>query len=451
MIEKVIMETIQKYNLFDTDATLVVAVSGGADSMALLHVLARHKYKLAVAHVNHHKRAEAELDEEQVAKAAQALQVPFYRYDLPAAPPSENFQAYARHKRYEFFMEVAKCQGTPYILSAHHGDDHLETLMHRFMHYQTPSGLIGIQPKSDYKGFQLTRPLLHVKKSQIYDYCHREGIAYREDGSNDSDAYLRNRIRKRLLPLLYQESPQLLAHARRLSDGIAEDEAYFNGEVDRLWHHLRVKEDALTLSRQWLAQLPNSLSKRLIKRALATLAVLDFTADHIDEILRRARYGNPNELYSLPQGAYLLLAYDQLQFLTKLPKVEPYGVELHLNSKITLPNQGELVINYKKEMGNRRKTCINEVHLCYNEVEWPLRVRTRKNGDRLSLSGGGTKKVKEIMIEAKIPKHLRDSWPLVTDANDRIIWLPLIKKTDLCQSHWSSGMITLEYRHHGGS
>ena len=450
MMEKVIIDTIQKYNLFNTDATLVVAVSGGADSMALLHVLSKLRYNVVVAHVNHHKREDAHLDAQLVKEAAESLRAPYYHYDLPKSPEPVNFQSYARKLRYEFFREVAKSNNTPYILSAHHGDDHLETLVHRFMHYQSASGLQGILPRLDYEGFQLVRPMLNVSKSQIYEYCHKEQIPFREDSSNDSDAYSRNRIRKRALPFLYEESPQLVAHARNLSDGIAEDEAYFAKEVDRLWEQITVQEGFVALSREWVADLPSSLSKRLLKRIWRHLGVQQFSTNHLEEALNRIRHGLPNEVYTLP-GAFQVVAYDQLHFLTKLPKVESYSAELTLNSKITLPNRHELVINYKKERGNRRKSCINEVHLCYNEIELPLRVRTRKNGDRLALSSGGTKKVKEIMIEAKIPKHLRDSWPVITDANDRIIWLPLLKKADVCQSSWESDMITLEYRHHGGS
>jgi len=449
-MEKVILETIEKYNLFETDATLVVAVSGGADSMMLLHVMHKLGYQLAVAHVNHQKREDAWEDEALVRDVAAKLGIPVYVYKLPPPKVAANFQAYAREKRYEFFLEVASVQKTSYVVTAHHGEDHLETVIHRLLHHQSASGLQGILPATDFEGFKLRRPLARLNKKDIYDYCRQFGVPFREDASNQSGAYGRNRIRQEVVPIFYRESPQILAHVRQLSDGIAEDEVYFDGEVNKLWNQLNFGEGLISFSRSWFVGLPPSLSKRLLKKLLASLGI-GASSERILDMMERLRRGNPNEACALPGGFQLRLAYDEAQFLTNPPKMEPYRLQLALNSIITLPNNSQLVINYKKDNGNGPKNCINEVHLCYNEIELPLWVRTRKNGDRIALRGGGTKKIKEIMIEAKIPKHLRDSWPVITDANDQIVWLPLLKKAKTCQDGGSAGVITLAYRHHGGS
>ena len=106
----------------------------------------------------------------------------------------------------------------------------------------------------------------------------------------------------------------------------------------------------------------------------------------------------------------------------------------------------------KKVDEKTEKSCINKVHLCYNEIELPLKVRTRRPGDRIQLMNGyGSKKVKEIMIESKVPKLLRNTWPIITDANDQIIWIPLLKKSSLCQQQVEGHIITIDYCHRGGN
>ncbi|MCL1950533.1 MAG: tRNA lysidine(34) synthetase TilS [Turicibacter sp.] len=450
-MERVIMEAIAKYNLFDTDELLVIAVSGGADSMMLLHVLAHRGYNLLIAHVNHQVRPESALDQKLVEETGAKLGIPVHVHLLPPVPRNENFHAYARRGRYDFFARLAKAHGSRCMVTAHHGDDHMETVVQRFLHHQSASGLIGIRPLTQYAGIHVTRPLIGLKKSEIYEYCNEAGIPYQEDASNANDAYTRGRIRHQILPSLLQESPMLFSHIRSLSDGVSEDEAYFSGVVDGLLEKTEAIEGGCQMSRKWLCGLPPALSKRLIKRVLAGLGIQDFTSNHLSEILRLARLGNPNVGYALPKGAYVLFAYDQAEILTKLPKALAYDLELALNGEAVLPNGASLVINYKKDIEIRAKSCINEVHLCYNEIELPLRVRTRKNGDRIHLMGGGTKKIKEIMIEAKIPKNLRGEWPIITDASDRILWLPLLKKTAACRDIATGDMITLVYRHLGGS
>jgi tRNA(Ile)-lysidine synthase len=123
-----------------------------------------------------------------------------------------------------------------------------------------------------------------------------------------------------------------------------------------------------------------------------------------------------------------------------------------LNSRTVLPT-GSIVEVFENKVDEKtEKFCINKIHLCYNEIELPLKVRTRRPGDRIQLMNGyGSKKVKEIMIENKIPKLLRSSWPIITDANDQIIWIPLLKKSAFCHQKVEGHAITIDYCNRGGN
>ena len=208
-MQKVILETIKKYNLFEKNKSVIVAVSGGADSMALLHFMnhfaTNHQLRLVVAHVNHKKRENSELDEILVEQVARMYNLPYEVYYLPKDDQIENFHEYARNKRYEFFKSVATNYQADYLVTAHHADDHLETQIHRLLYQNSSSGLIGIEPVTINNDLKIVRPLIAVTKQEVYNYCERERILFREDESNESDVYTRNRIRKYIVPRLVEE------------------------------------------------------------------------------------------------------------------------------------------------------------------------------------------------------------------------------------------------------
>lgn len=160
----------------------------------------------------------------------------------------------------------------------------------------------------------------------------------------------------------------------------------------------------------------------------------------------------PNLTVTLPNHICCIISYDVVKFSTIIDEMNPYEMILNLDSVVVLPQGSTLSISENKVDEKTEKSCINKVHLCYNEIELPLKVRTRKPGDRITLINGyGTKKIKEIMIENKVPKHLRDTWPIITDSNERIIWIPLLKKSSYCKQHLNGKGITIDYCHLGGN
>lgn len=133
-------------------------------------------------------------------------------------------------------------------MTAHHADDQLETQLHRFLYQNIPSGLIGIEPTTINEGLKVVRPLIAVTKKQIYEYCEKEQVLFREDESNKSDVYTRNRIRKYIVPELVKESPSIYEHARMISEQLSEDEAYFSAQVDQLMSHVFQSEGTFEVS-----------------------------------------------------------------------------------------------------------------------------------------------------------------------------------------------------------
>jgi len=455
-MEKVILETIKKYNLFETYSTVVVAVSGGADSMALLHILANemsaYHLHLVVAHVNHKKREAADLDESLVREVAKEYNVPCECYVLPQNEEYENFHSYARSKRYSFFKSVAERYGAKCIVTAHHADDHLETFVHRFLYQNTPNSLVGIEAAMMQGQFKIVRPLIEVTKEKIYKYCLEKGVKFREDESNESEYYTRNRIRKFIVPPIVAESPTVYRHTRHISEQLSEDEAYFKDQVANLMKHVIQKDGIYEVPRSLLKDLPKSLSRRLIKQILHRFSLRDMTSHHVDNVLKLVLSSKPNLKLQLPNKVTCLIAYDNIQFSKNIPSKPSYDYELKLNSSVTLPNKSVIIVSQGKSLEKTEKYCINKVYLCYNEIDLPLRVRTRRTGDRIALINGyGTKKVKEIMIEEKIPKHLRDQWPIITDAKDQIIWIPLLKKSNYCKNNLLKDRVSIAYIWHGGN
>ena len=456
LMQKVILETIKKYNLFEKNNSVIVAVSGGADSMALLHFMKHfattHQLRLIVAHVNHKKRENSELDEILVEQVSRAYDLPYEVYYLPKTNEVENFHEYARNKRYEFFKSVANDYGAGCLVTAHHADDQLETQLHRFLYQNIPSGLIGIEPTTINEGLKVVRPLIAVTKKQIYEYCEKEQVLFREDESNKSDVYTRNRIRKYIVPELVKESPSIYEHARMISEQLSEDEAYFSAQVDQLMSHVFQSEGTFEVSRSFLQELPPSLMRRLIKRILQKFTLKDIQTMHIEEIQKLIKNPKPNLMLTLPHQISCIIAYDVVKFST-IPLLEhDYEVVLSFDTRTVLPIGSVIKVSENKVDEKTEKSCINKVHLCYNEIELPLKVRTRRPGDRIQLMNDyGSKKVKEIMIENKIPRVLRDSWPIVTDANDQIIWIPLLKKSALCHRQVKGHVITIDYCHRGGN
>ena len=418
------MTTIKKYDMLSQGETIVLAISGGVDSMVMLHLFVdiakTFDLTVIVAHLNHNVRADAALDLALVQRVATEMGFSFEQDILPPMGAVGNFHAYARQWRYEFFARVADRHGATKVATGHHADDHLETVVDRMMRTANPASLIGIKPVSQMAGLAVVRPLLDLSIAEIEDFARAHAVAFREDSSNLSAVYLRNRIRRQIVPLLKAERPDVIHHVRDLAKNLHDDEQFFTEQIDQLMAQVAETEVGYQLDVKWLATLQPSLQRRLIIKMIPHIsqgAIHDLTA-WLDT-------NQPNSQLDVGHHTVVKRAYDVLVVErfghTKITS-ENYDLELPVGSEVVLPDGRKLILRK-----NCAKRGTNGTYLCYNSLCMPLRVRTRRAGDRI-----GSVKVKKLMIDAKIPLDDRDSWPVVVDANDVVIWIPGLKKSAIC-------------------
>ena len=428
-----VIETIRKYDMISLGETVVLAVSGGVDSMVLMHIFAKlakdFELTLIVAHLDHQRRADSALDSELVCRVAKLNGFIFEQDVLPKQGKAGNFQAYARAYRYDFFKRIAKKYGATKVATAHHTNDHLETIIDRMMSSETSASLIGIQPVGVVDEMTVIRPLIEMEKDDIYKYAKDFSVDFREDASNSSDAYLRNRIRKKIVPPMKHERADIFIHARNLSDNLQLDESYFNSKVDELMKEVKVSQAGYELSFSWLQALHASLRRRLLLRLIPTISKGAMLS--LAEFLDR---GTASGIYDVGCRTVVKKSYDKVLIVSSGFKDFQLGyeVELVVNAVNKLPDGRKIVVkqgfNEKSEKNEAQGT-----YLCYNGIRMPLMVRSRRSGDLIQLvNRHGRAKVKKIMIDAKIPVDERENWPIVVDADGKLVWIPGLKKSPAC-------------------
>lgn len=447
---------IRAAGLLSQGDAVVVAVSGGSDSVALLHVLfalsqrTEWGWRLIAAHVNHGFRgAESDAEADYVERLAAQLGLPFesVRLDMPAelALTGDNAQAAARVRRYEFLHEAAAKHGAGKIALAHHADDQAETVLMRVLRGTGLSGLAGIPEKRLEKKVELIRPFLRIYKSEIIEYCYSHNLLFYRDSSNDSLKYARNRIRLEAMPLLSRYNPQLPEALNRLAVTAAEDDAYLEEAAEAAFRRI-VKpgdagsERAYTVERTAFAGLHVALQRRLVKLILSCLVsgdMADFTT------LEQARFAivqneKPNLALDLGGGCQLVREYDSVTFRLQGEKQNPqpflYIIEED-TARLPMPELGlELrieIVTDGLDASSGAAEGENSALFDADGLAYPLTVRPRNRGDRMRPFGlNGSKKVKDIFIDEKIPPHRRDRIPIVADREGRILWIPGVKRSD---------------------
>jgi len=436
-----ILRFIQEQHLVSRRQKLVVAVSGGPDSVCLLHTLADLQkglgIKLHVAHLDHQLRGfESEDDARYVAELAHQL-------DIPATIESRDVSAHqaqqhlsleeaARELRYTFLAQVAESIGADLAVVGHTVDDHVETILMHLVRGTGARGLRGLQPLSLWQssGHQLTviRPLLQVSREETADYCNRYQLMPRMDASNLSLSPLRNRIRQQLLPLLQSYNPQV-AEAILRTARIATDElAFLDEEVARLWGEIAQKqENTILLDKQGTRQLPAALKRHLLRASIEKLAgnLKDIETRHIEEIMD-ALNKPAGKRISLPDGLIFSVEYDKYLLGTDPAALSPFPV-LGAESQLNIPGKTHLpawrveaaVIDREQMM---EKDNDFTAYFDLDKTGDKLTVRRRKPGDRFQPLGmSQTKKLNEFMIDAKIPRAWRVRIPVVCSPS-HILW-----------------------------
>jgi tRNA(Ile)-lysidine synthase len=459
LVSKVEQRIIEQQLLSPGDA-VVVAVSGGPDSVALLHVLfalsaqPEWEWRLIVAHVNHQFRGEeSDREAQRVAEMARQLGLPceVASIDVPdyIAQTGLNPQAAAREKRYEFLHQVASRCGAQKIALGHHADDQAETVLMRFLRGTGLSGLAGIPEKRIEKKVELIRPFLRIYKSEIMQYVYSHNLLFSKDSSNDSRKYARNRIRLDVMPFLKQYNPQLPESLNRLAELARAEDEYMEREAERIFQRMVTvhewpnaekpgsREAACEFRRTEFAGLPVALQRRLIKLVLSYLD-LGEPGDFVRlELMRTAVLQDETPSLSLDISERLFFRREYDRVFIGPPDGSPkrqtylYFIETP-NGEIAIP-EVEAKLRYTTFPAGAETVSSNnnEAFFDLERLRFPLAVRTRRDGDRIQPMGlNGSKKVKDIFIDEKIPPRERGLAPIVTDAEGTLLWIPGIKRSN---------------------
>lgn len=269
----------------------IVGVSGGNDSVALLHLLVCGGWKVTAVHINHNERgAAAEKDARLVEKMCRALKIPFVLKDIILKKTGK--EAEGRKKRYMIFTNLIKKTGSVGVITAHHADDQAETLLLNLIRGTGLHGMRGMQKITTLKTQKgpctIFRPLLTTSKKELRTYCAQAQIAFREDATNKNTAFTRNFVRQKILPLLATKNPQIVRALAATQEQITEGVTYIDQETEKAWQKMRKKN---TIKLDDLKKLPPVLQKNMF----ATLIEKNVSIGKIREchrFIKESKNGN---------------------------------------------------------------------------------------------------------------------------------------------------------------
>ncbi len=434
---------------FPPPFSIIIALSGGADSLVLLHILSQlfRSEDLIIVHVNHQLRPSANDDAKFIQETAVSYQIPCHikTVDIAQLAAEQNLtiEEAGRMARYQFFAEVAEKTGAKLVATGHHADDQAETVLMHLLRGSGLSGLRGIQPISDFPvssldGLLLIRPFLTTTRAEIEAYCQQHNLTPIHDETNKDTKYFRNRIRHELLPLLAQYNPKITTRLNDLATTVSADYALLDELMHESWTAVLHQQTAeyIQLKREEWLQLPLSLKRSILRFAVQQLRPLQIeigfaTIEAARELVDRGESGLQS---SLPGDLTLVVGYDWLT-ITAVSTPIPHDLP-QLISESTfhcpMPGQASLVNNWQLTVSvvnpnfelienNRDSWC---AYLDFDAITG-LNLRGRKAGERMQPLGlaGKSTKLKKVMINCKIPVQLRPFWPIVTNEKDEIVWV----------------------------
>lgn len=440
-LEQRVLGFIREHQLLADGGKLVVAVSGGADSVCQLHILANLqkelKLKLHITHLNHQLRgADSDADAEYVGELARKLSIPatIEKRDVKGYQKEQrlSLEEAAREVRYRFLAEVAESIGSERAAAGHTKDDHIETILMHLIRGSGTRGMRGLQPvtlwQSGESRLTIIRPLLEISHQETEGYCRQHKLTPRLDASNLSLSPLRNRVRQQLIPLLESYNPAI-AEALLRTGRIADDDITFlDAVVARFWDKVIKQEgDSLILDRAEFGKFPPALKRYLLRAAVEKLlgSAKDVEMRHIEEMLSLTTKPAGKRL-NMPGGLTFAIEYERYLLtpdpttLSPLPSLKG-EFQLNIPGETRFPGwRVEAAIVEREEMGDEDEYT---AYLDLAKGGDRLTVRARKKGDRFQPLGlDQPKKLGEFMIDAKIPQAWRGRVPLVC-SGEQILWV----------------------------
>jgi len=440
------MENVVKYIKEELDLNygdaVVVGVSGGPDSMALLNIMVDLKKFLELdiicAHVDHNMRDESEAEAVFVEAFCKKHTIVFESIKINEYG-DDNFHNEARSLRYKHFKKLVNKYRAKYLFTAHHGDDLMETVLMRLVRGSTLKGYSGFSKKISIDGYTIVRPLITVSKDEIIKYNKENNITYVTDGSNEADVYTRNRFRKYIVADLKKEDPKVHQKFYKYSQTLQE----YNDYIDKL-----VERKILNIYPQNVLNIEEFLREEKLIQTKIIYYMLEkiyqddlmlITDQHVTLLFDLILSNKANSMIHLPNQIVAIKAYNNVTLTKQNAENNVFNIELckHVN----LANGKNIEqVNEMEEDDN------NVCRLNSSDIQMPLYVRNKKDGDKMTIKGMlGRKKLTDIFIDKKIEAKEREKWPVVVDSADTIVWLPGLKKSKFNKNKKEKCDIILRY------
>ena len=423
-ILKKVKDTISQYRMISPGDLIVVAVSGGPDSICLLDVLNKigkeMGLELIVAHFNHGLRPEEdEIETQFVKEFAEHLNLPFVakKADSELKKEGSSLEELARKARYKFLESVRTMRKADKIAVGHTMNDQAETVIIRLLRGSGPSGLAGIPPVRDRV---IIRPLLNIKGEEVEEYLNEQNLTYKIDSSNLKPTYLRNRIRLEILPLLVQLQPNLIEQLALTADILRQENEYFDSLAEA-WIRNTIdsgEQGLVSIPLDLLQTLPSALKGRVLRALIKKIKkdLLRIEYDHVQAVSALINSHKPQGRLDLPDGLVVTKVYDRLEISMNEVKPRNYQYILEGPGSYHIDEiDRTLTLTIIENRGLMYKNSDESISfLDADKIHFPILIRNFRPGDRfIPLGMGGHKKIKDFYIDLKVPDKKRYSVPVL--------------------------------------
>ncbi|QUI20821.1 tRNA lysidine(34) synthetase TilS [Vallitalea pronyensis] len=430
MVEKV-LSTIKKWDMVHEGDTVIIGVSGGMDSMCLLHIFDQLKDQLGISicvvHVHHGIRADAGEDVTLVEKTCEHLAIPCHvsYFDVKKLAKSYklSLEEMGRKIRYDVFEQQRLRVKNGKIAIGHHINDQAETVIMHLMRGTGLKGIGGIPPVRDF----IIRPFIDCTREEIEHYCHEHQIAYRDDYTNALNVYTRNKIRHTVIPYVEEQfNKNFVQHMVNTAHIARSEDDYIHGIVlEKMEQVITRKDNSYTIDLDAFNALNLVIRRRIIRQVLHQLGSLkNIEYKHIEQILQLA-HKEVSKKIQLPKGIVAKKAYSSIiMSVLGENKTKAFEKDVHLNTKTYIEALDSYVeVRLLEAQKDNIPKNLYTKWFDYDKIKYNLKVRNRRQGDAIVIRGiDGQKKLKKYFIDAKIPREERDKIPLLVDGS-QIIWI----------------------------
>lgn len=413
-MNKLFDKILEQMNVQLNNETVVLAVSTGVDSMVLFHLLHNLKnINLVVAHVNHHQRIESDEEQIFIKEHCKKLNIKCYIKEL-YFENHQNFQSNARLERYKFFKEVMEEEKAKYLITAHHANDDLETILMRLIKSTSLKGYAGIEQISKFENGYIYRPLLSISKKDIYEYALMNNINYYEDSSNKENDYLRNRIRHQIIPEMEKENPSLFKEIHIFKEHILEANKELFKKINMF-----IKNHVITHNKVISIKISDFISESYYFQEQLLFELLkeyNLSKALIEELIRQIN--NDKQLIVNEVS-------EKLTFIKEYGFIRFGAVEKNNDVYIKVDGDGEYFINKKKKITVDKNICYFETEnskLWYNIYEYPVVIRNRMPKDKILIKGK-LRNLSDYLTNKKVSHLYRDNLLVIVNKENQVLFV----------------------------